>query len=187
MEEDGKWYGHSWSNWYRHVRSNRCKTGWQTGLRGESHHSWFPLYWKFWAVLESSWRHPHAFVPLYRWMEPRTTLSHGQLLLGTCVMCAFTEKQLLRICCCFSHVLLSPKLSVSRFPCNFSPYQPYNFIVIIHCGMSLDTHPSWRLCWADCLLIWWTNEFRHFLVSFCLFLLTFEIFVSKDEVHNFSF
>lgn len=73
------------------------------------------------------------------------------------------------------------------FPAIFLSYQPYNFIVIIRCGKSFDTHPGWCLCQADCLLICLTNGFRHFLVSFCLSLLTFEIFVSKEKAQVFSF
>lgn len=187
MEEDGKWYGHIWSNWYGHVRSNRCKTGWQTELRGES------LIIVGFPFTGSS----ELFQSLLEDIHMRLCLCTGE---GShaqhCLVDSFCQERAWCVlspknnCWGFVVVLVMfcslQSLAWVVFPAIFLSYQPYNFIVIIHCGMSLDTHPSWRLCWADCLLIWWTNGFRHFLVSFCLFLLTFEIFVSKDEVHIFS-
>lgn len=77
------------------------------------------------------------------------------------MLCAFTRKQLLRVSCCFSPVFLSQSLAWVIFPAIFLSDQPYNFIVIILCGLSLDPHVSCRLGRAKTLLVCPISGFKH--------------------------
>lgn len=79
------------------------------------------LYWKFWDVLQSCLRHPRVCLPLYLWAAHTRHGAAWTVFAGN-VMCVFTKKQLLTICCCFSHVFFSCLQSLAWvvFPCNFS-------------------------------------------------------------------
>lgn len=181
MEKNGKWHGHARSNW-------DGRLGRRTGLkRKEFLQSPFPpLFWKFWAVLQSSRRRHVRVCFCTREQATHSAVPRGQFLLRTWYMLSPKNN-------CWEFVVVLVMFSCLQslawvvFPAIFLSYQPYNFIVIIHCGMSLDTHPSHRLCQAHCLLICWINGFRQSLVSFCFFFLIFEIFVSKEKAQIFPF
>lgn len=111
-------------------------------------------------------------------------VAHGQFLLG--MRCVLLLKNnfwgFIVVLVMFSSL---QSLAWIVFFAIFLSYQPYNFIVIT-VGMSLDTHPNWRLCcWADCPLICRTSGFRHFLVRFCLFFLAFEMLYQKIKPKSF--
>lgn len=180
MEKSGKWHGHTRSTLRRRV-------GEEQDWRGKSvfRAHFLLLYWSS-ELFDRLWEDVRGHVCLctHEWAL-HITVPHGQFLLGT--WCFHQKNNCWEFVVVF--VLFSCLQSLVRvvFPAIFLSYQPYNFIVIIRCGMSFDTHPGWCLCQADCLLICLTNGFRHFLVSFCLFLLTCEIFVSKEKAQIFSF
>lgn len=157
----------------------------------EFHHNWSPL-----TLLAASLSCFVAFkdilVHFCIWtaLLSRATCrpaSHGRSLLGT--WCVLSPKNN-----CWGFVVVSvlfsspQSLAWAVFPAIFLSYQPCNFIVIIHCGMSLDTHLTNVFAeQTDCLLICQINRFSHFFMSFCLFFLTSEILIPKEKAQIFSF
>ena len=120
----------------------RCRVDRRTGLKRK----WFlpqqsPLLsWEFRAVSPSSQGRPAV---ICIWTCRRALLPRGWASLATCCVLSPKKKnQLLRVCCCFCPVFLSQSLAWVVLPAIFLSNQPYNFIVIILRGLSLDTHPS---------------------------------------------
>lgn len=116
----------------------------QQAIRGVSQFPcWHPT---FWALSSCFWTRPGLYSTHSAWgvWDP---LSPNNCRGSVAISIMFSFSQ------CRMWVLL---------PAIFLSYQPYNSVVIIHSGMSLELHLSLCLCFADCLLICQISGFRFF-------------------------